>query len=216
MKDGSIRAVAGPALLVLLLVACEEQPAEIRSVVDEYIRAVQERDHDRLADLSGPLALRLEAAPAGEREAIRADYLRLLDRRQAAYLQDRETGRLSFHADGVVLVRALNLGRGVYYQTVEERFPEPGRAVLIQEVRLAYRFIDLSRLPPGTTIYLLGMPLGRIYRPVIGGDRPAARRLLDTVWIRWNLVKVDGRWRVESVGWDADRPPVHYADTTRY
>ena len=115
----------------------------------------------------------------------------------------------------MVLIRALNLGRGTYYETVAVSHPEAGRAVLTQEVRLSYRAINLSSLPAGTTIYLLGLPPGKVYHPVIGQRVPAARQLMEKAWLRWDLVQVDGHWLVKNVGFD-ERPPTYYDDTTRF
>ncbi len=206
---------SGGLLLALAALACGGPRPVVVQTVEAYIHAVQERNADRLMDLSAGMWRALSQAPPDERETLRQAYRVLLDGRHAAYLQGRDAGRLEFEPDGIVLIRALNLGRGTYYEPVEVEFPEPGRARVVLEVRLAYRSIDVSTLPAGTVIYLLGMPLGAVYHPEIGAREPAARELLEMVWMGWDLSLLDGRWRVERVVPDA-RPPATTRDTTRF
>ena len=170
----------------------------------------------QVLDLSAPLAAALATEPVVRHEAVRKRFRQAVEARYSTYEKGKDEGRLDFHADGVVLTRALNLGRGAYYETVSIGFPAEGTAVLVQEVRLAYRSIDIFSLPVGTTIYLLGEPLGTIYNPVIGEETPALRRLLERVWLRWSLQRVDDRWLVMSVEPDPERPPDSYVDTTRF
>jgi hypothetical protein len=61
----------------------------------------------------------------------------------------------------------------------------------------------------------MGMPVGKIYSPVIGAGEPAARRLLERIWLRWDLVRENGMWKVAGVAPDP-REPESYADTTRF
>jgi hypothetical protein len=206
----------GAALLsVLLLAACGGPRPDLEETVDRYILAVQERDTERLISLGAGIFQALRDAPEEKRAGLRAAYEEMLDSRHEAYATGRDEGWLEFTPDGVVLIRALNLGRGTYYETTATEETGPGRARLIQEVRLAYRAIDLSTLPAGTTIYLLGLPLGTVYRPVIGGREPAVRQVLERIWLRWELVFLEGAWRVEKVEPDP-RPPWSYTDSTRY
>lgn len=181
-----------------------------------YLRAVQERDTVTLLDLAAAYVLEQRDTPEPDQEALQRRYEAMVDARYEGWMADRDEGRLQLDPDGIALIRALKLGRGAYYETVASGRTSPERAFLVHEVRLAYRSIDLSGLPAGTTIYLLGAPLGTVHHPVIGKHEPAGRRLLDRLWIRWDLVQVDDRWLVESVGADPDRPPLTYDDTTRY
>ena len=130
-------------------------------VIDRYIRAVQNLDAPRLAEVSAvPMAV--EGEPGDRSPDQRLQLLETrLDQRFKAHREQRDSGHLEFEPDGLILIQALGLGRGTYYETVTSRRTGPGRVELIQEVRLAYGSIDLSRLPRGTTIYLMGMPLGR-------------------------------------------------------
>ena len=209
------RRCLGTLLPVLFLAACGSPRPEIEEVVDRYILAVQERDTERLISSSAGIFQALRDASEEEQAGLRAAYEEMLDGRYEAYRTGRDAGRLEFTPDGVVLIRALNLGRGTYYETTATEEPDPGRARLIQEVRLAYRAINLSSLPAGTTIYLLGLPLGTVYQPVIGNREPAVRQVLERIWLRWDLVFLEGGWRVEQVGPDP-RPPWSYTDSTRY
>lgn len=205
------------ALIFGLLVpaACGPSRRDLEAAVEIYIQAVQELDATRLAAVSAvPMAMEGEPedAPAGNRlELLEAR----LEQRFHDYQAQREAGFLLFAPDGFLLIRGLSLGRGAYYETVSVKGAGEGRALLIQEVRLAYRSINLSHLPRGTTIYLMGLPMGKIYSPVIGAGEPAARRLLERVWLGWTLVREDGTWKVAGVS-PAAREPESYADTTRY
>lgn len=193
--------------------ACTAPSPEVQRTVDRYILAMAHRDMEQLLDLYAPLLERLAAEPAARHAEIRGRFRQYAEARYAAYEAGKDEGHLEFQPVGIVLARALNLGRGAYYETIDVQFPDADRAVLIQEVRLAYRSIDTASLPRGTTIYLMGEPLGTIYNPVIGARQPAARRLLEKVWLRWSLVKRDGRWRVVQVEPDPARPPESYVDT---
>jgi hypothetical protein len=201
-------------LLALATCACGGQGQAVADAVEDYIHAVAERDARRLTELSAGITRALAAAP-GEEQALQAAFSALLDARHAAYLQGRDAGHLELDPDGIVLIRALNLGRGTYYEPVEISFQGADQARLVMEVRLAYRSINVSSLPSGTVIYLLGAPLGTVYHPELGAREPAARRLLETLWLGWDLARIDGRWRIAAVVPDA-RPPRTYSDTTRY
>jgi hypothetical protein len=202
-------------LVVSLPTPCCSSGSELERVIDRYIRAVQNLDAPRLAEVSAvPMAVAGESGDGAPDQRLRLLEIRL-DQRFKAHLAQRDAGHLEFEPDGLILIQALGLGRGTYYETVTTRRTGSGRAEVIQEVRLAYGSIDLSRLPRGTTIYLMGMPLGKVYHPVLGMGEPAVRQLLERIWLRWDLVRVEGGWRVAGLA-VADRPPEIYDDTTRY
>ncbi|MCZ6601095.1 MAG: hypothetical protein O7A07_09645 [Acidobacteria bacterium] len=208
-------AVLCVVLGVSLATVCCSSRSEMDQVIDRYIRAVQNLDAPRLAEVSAvPMAV--EGEPGDRSPDQRLQLLETrLDQRFKAHLEQRDSGHFEFEPDGLILIQALGLGRGTYYETVTSRRTGPGRVELIQEVRLAYGSIDLSRLPRGTTIYLMGMPLGKVYHPVLGAGEAAARQLLERIWLRWDLVRGQGGWRVAGLT-VADRPPEIYNDTTRY
>ncbi|MFQ5720597.1 MAG: hypothetical protein ACE5IK_13735 [Acidobacteriota bacterium] len=204
-------------LLAVHVAGCAPAAGEVSRTVQRYVQAVAQRDADTLMELYAPLAAALAAAPDDAvRDVLRREFRAFLDDQYAAYRRDRDLGKLTFSPEGVVLLRGLNVGRGAYTEVVETRFPGRDEAVLIQEVRLAYRSIDVDGLPPGTTIYLMGDPPGTIYNPVIGDRAPAARRLLERLWLRWTLTRGQGVWRVADVRPDPDRPPDVYLDTRRF
>jgi len=201
--------------ILLLPAGCGPSQRDLEVTVETYIQAVKELDAAALEQVSAvPMALEEapEGAPAGDRRMLLEARL---EQRFHDYQAQQAAGYLLFARDGFLLLRGLGLGRGAYYETVSVQGAGEGRAVLIQEVRLAYRSIDLSRLPRGTTIYLMGLPVGKIYSPVIGTGEPAARQLLERLWLRWDLVREDGMWKVAGVAPDP-REPESYADTTRF
>jgi len=219
-RSGAGWAAESAALLCTVLgislatIGCSSQ-GEMDRVIERYIRSVQNLDAPRLAEVSAvPMAVEGDSEDRAADRRVQLLETRL-DQRFRAHQVQRDTGRLEFEADGLILIQALGLGRGTYYETVTTRRTGPGRWEVIQEVRLAYGSIDLSRLPRGTTIYLMGMPLGKVYRPVLGAEKAAVRRLLERIWLRWDLVHGQEGWRVSGVT-VADRPPVVYNDTTRY
>jgi hypothetical protein len=200
---------------LLLPAGCGPSRRDLEVAVETYIQAVQELDAARLEQVSAvPMAREeaLEGAPAENRQMLLEARL---EQRFHDYQAQQAAGYLLFARDGFLLIRGLGLGQGAYYETVSVEGAGKDRAILVQEVRLAYRSIDLSRLPRGTTIYLMGMPVGKIYSPVIGAGEPAARRLLERIWLRWDLVRENGMWKVAGVAPDP-REPESYADTTRF
>jgi hypothetical protein len=200
---------------LLAPVACGPSRGDLEAAVEAYVQAVQELDAPRLMEVSAvPMAMEgaLPDAPAGDRLTLLE---RRLEQRFHDYEAQRAAGYFLFAPDGFLLIRGLGLGRGAYYETVSVERTGKGRALLISEVRLAYRSINLSRLPRGTTIYLMGLPMGKIYSPVIGAGDPAARQLLERVWLGWDMVREDGNWKVAGVS-PAAREPESYADTTRF
>ncbi len=200
--------------LSLVTMSCSSR-SEMGQVIDRYIRATQNLDAPRLAEVSAvPLAMEGDTGDRTPEQRLQLLETRL-DERFRAHQEQRDAGWLVFERDGLILIQALGLGRGTYYETVTARRTGSGRAEVIQEVRLAYGSIDLSRLPRGTTIYLMGMPLGKIYHPVLGAGEAAVRHLLERIWLRWDLVRGQEGWRVAGVT-VAGRPPEVYDDTTRY
>ena len=109
------RSVSGKLSLVaavLLLAACAAAPADVEGTVEDYIEALAQRDLQRVMDLYAPLEERLKSEPAARHEEIRGQFHEYLQARYAEYETAKDTGKLEFQPDGVVLSRALNLGRG--------------------------------------------------------------------------------------------------------
>jgi hypothetical protein len=81
----------------------------------------------------------------------------------------------------------------------------PDAVVVESRIRFGYAHIDLSPFSPGTTFYVCGAPVGRVYPirvPVGSGE--VTLEVLDGVRVAWTLVRVPaaagcpGGWRVAS------------------
>ena len=130
------------------------------------------------------------------------------------YEEDRETGRVDFEEHGIVLVKLFALGRGTFYTVAETRLLEQDVMEVLTRLRFGYAGLDLSRLSPGTTFYLCGPPPGRVHPIVVEPYREVSVEVLDTLVLRWTLVRQPegsgcaARWAVASV------EPVHGTETS--
>ena len=204
----SARCHAGPitALLALALFAtpsCGPGERTAREALLAYTAAVQDEDLDALYCLSAGAteALELGADDVSRRSGFRRwarDWYR-------TYEEDRETGEVDFGEHGIVLVKLFALGRGTFYTVTQTRRTAPEVMEVLTRLRFGYAGIDLSRLSPGTTFYLCGAPPGRVHPIVVEPYREVSVEVLDTLMLRWTLVRQSEgsgcaeRWAVASV-----------------
>lgn len=193
-------ALAGTALVV---VACSSGPRTPSETVREYYDAVQERDFDRLYCLMAGVA---EAVELGATEAERrAGFEGWARARYEAYEAGRDEGWVELDEQGLALVKLFVLGRGTFATHERTGSSAPNVAVVESRIRFGYGHIDLSPFSPGTTFYVCGVPIGRVYPiriPVGSGE--FTLEVLEGVRVAWTLVREPARadcpggWKVAS------------------
>jgi hypothetical protein len=200
----SIRRVARSAagLLVLVAAACHPGEKTVQDTLLQYMNAVQEEDLGALYCLSAGAA---EADELGlTEEERRAGFRTWAGEWYRAYREGRDAGRVEIGGHGVALVKLFSLGRGTFYEVVGTRRGGPGTLEVDTRLRFGYSAIDLSRFSPGTTFYLCGAPPGVVHAVTMEPYREVSLEVLDTLVVRWVLVREDssggcpGRWAVAS------------------
>jgi hypothetical protein len=195
------------ALIVLALSAapsCGPGERTARETLLAYTAAVQDEDLDALYCLSAGAADALELG--ADEASRRTGFKRWARDWYRTYEETRETGQVDFGEHGIVLVKLFALGRGTFYTVSEIRLPAPDVMEVLTRLRFGYAGLDLSRLSPGTTFYLCGTPPGRVHPIVVEPYREVSLEVLDTLVLRWTLVRqpegsdCGERWAVASVG----------------
>jgi hypothetical protein len=172
---------------------------EFEQVAQQWFVAIHERDFQKLAryDANAPADREGRAFQAWKRQVQR-----ILDE----YERDREQGYFEPDPTGYELVRATMLGRGTYWETLGLAEDPPDRVLQIR-LNFGYGKIYYGSFPRGTTVYLLGHPLGRIYAIELGN---AQKRQLDVlehlvVNVRFERVEArlpgDARYQVSEATW---------------
>ena len=130
---------------------------------------------------------------------------------QAASLTvDEERPALSFLVDldeqGLALVKLFALGRGTFFSNRASRSTGRDVYVVESEVRFGYAHVDLSGFSPGTTFYICGKPVGRVWPiRVPAGAGEVTVDALTSVRLEWTLVRArptaacPGGWTVAGV-----------------
>ena len=175
----------------------------VEETMEGYIRAVQERETDALFDLTCDSTAKLKENPEDE-FMLRYEFERTFDYIYGRYLRQREKGFIEFDADGLALIKASALGRGVFYERVGFKRLKGGRAVLVMKLIFAYEKINYEDLPAGTAVYFMGYPVGTIHKLTVGEREFGPRLQLDTLQARWWFERRDpsdgeSRWCVEKV-----------------
>lgn len=197
------RAMAGAALLVLA--ACSPSPNTVQVSVEAYISAVSLGEASRMLDMSASYLVEIAAAP--DEAARKAVEKRHRDRIEQGFIQwevAKSAGTLQFDPLGVVLIRAIGLGKeGAAAAPLGVRFTQEGtRAVVTTRAITNYEGIRWDSIPTGGRMYLMGMPFGRVVNFATGYDDPANLTLLATVDVQWTFVRLP----------EIDRPPLAPSD----
>jgi hypothetical protein len=191
-----------PAVVLLAMAGCDSGRRTAERTIFSFVNAVQKEDVDALRCLlSG--ASRVVEDPAAA-EAERQAFDGWVRGRYTEYLIGRDQGGVELGDDGIVLTKALALGKGTFYEISNVRRVDE-TLVVDTEVRLAYGEIDISGLPPGTVFYACGSPTGAIEAVTIPyGEAEVEADVLETVRLRWTLVpgvttpECGERWTVAS------------------
>lgn len=195
-------AAAAWMLCALAACACSPGPGTAQETLLKYMDAVQEEDLEALFCLSAGAA-RADELGVTEEER-RANFRTWVGDWYRAYLDGREAGWVEVGDHGVALVKLFSLGRGTFYEVLGTRMTGAGTMEVDTLLRFGYSGIDLSRFSPGTTFYLCGAPPGLVHPVRIEPYREVSLEVLDTVAVRWTLVREEpsggcpGRWAVAS------------------
>jgi hypothetical protein len=189
--------------LALAVAACGA-PGErtLRQTAHRWFAAIQERDYQELAkvDASAPADREGPAFEAWKR-AVRA----ALERHEV----DRDRGVLEPDEQGYRLVRAMQLGRGAFWEVVDLRQGESGPILRIR-VNFGYGEISYWRLEAGSTIYLLGWPLGTVHAIELGRGKAHEIDVLEHLDVRVYFTEDeaalpgDAAYKVRRVEWVPD------------
>ncbi len=199
----SLRLAAAVAALALAVSACGPREPSASDSLGAFFAAVQDRDLDGLYCMMAGAA---EAEELGATDAERrAAFESWAAARYADYEEGRDRGRVELDEQGLVLVKLFSLGRGTFVKYGAVR-PQGDDAALVESrVQFGYAHIDLSPFSPGTTFYVCGTPVGRVYPirvPV--GSREITVEVLDGVTIEWSLLRTPpsetcpGGWKIAA------------------
>lgn len=193
-----------PALigLGLLGIGCSGQRSAKETVL-LFQSAVQQEDLAQLYCLSAGASGSAELGDdEGERRAGFAAWARA---QYDVYREGRDRGWVELDGDAIRTVKLFSLGRGTFFEFDPAQRLDADSMLLPVQLRFGYGQLDLSRLSPGTTFYLNGVPVGSVH-PVRVPSRAREIRLevLDRVTVEWTLVREErqggcpGGWAVSS------------------
>ena len=165
-----MRRSSGAILLLLLAAACANPgDARLREDTDEYIIGVQYEDSRGLVKRMGPFRAEIATRPQGEWTSIRERYELGISAAFAAYEDAKESGNFPIHEDGVALLQALAVGKGVYYAFEDIQILDGGASATARMlVNLDYSQHQFDKLPQGTRVFLVGEPLGTVEVVTVG------------------------------------------------
>ena len=190
------------ALVLACLASCggAGDDLALQRTLSDWFEALHESDFEALArvDASAPLDR--------EGEFFRA-WSRAVERSFEEYERARERGTFECDAQGYGIVRAALLGRGAFWEQVERRATREG-ILLRLRINFGYGDINFRTLSPGTTIYLLGHPLGTVHRIVLGRGERREMDVLEHLEVEVLLVddpeirvEGDARYKVSRLTW---------------
>ena len=203
MGPSGARALAAWLVAFLVVPACAPEVRTAPETIQAFLDAVQSEDFEALFCLS---AGALEAPELGRDDTERRASFGIWARAQYdRYLQGRDEGWIDLDGEGIPLVKLFSLGRGAFYTYDARRAVGPESLVITTTIRFGYPQINLSRLSPGTTFYLSGVPAGRVHAVQVPfRPREIHVEVMDTVAVEWGLIKTepaggcDGGWTVAS------------------
>jgi hypothetical protein len=132
-----------------------------------------------------------------------------------AYELGRDEGQVELDEQGLALIKLFSLGRGTFTTDERTRSAGPDAILVESRIRFGYAHVDLSPFSPGTTLYVCGAPVGRVYPVRIpGGPGEVGVDALDTVTVEWTLVRTPATEGCPE-GWAvASGTPVEGSETT--
>lgn len=136
----------------------------LQGTLSDWFEALHESDYEALARVDA-------SAPLDREGAFFAAWSEAVERTFEEYERERDEGFFEPDPQGYRIVRAALLGRGAFWEQVSRSETDEG-ILLRLRINFGYGDINFRTLSPGTTIYLLGHPLGSVHRIVLGrGER---------------------------------------------
>jgi hypothetical protein len=203
--------IAGGFVLVSL--GCGPPPPQaVTGALAGWFEAIHERDYERLARYDGSAPSDRSRMEEQMPPTAFDEWVAGVEAALAAWERDRDRGVLDPDPGGYALVRATLLGRGVFWQVGDRREADGGFDVEIK-LNFGYGEIPYGTLPAGSTVYLLGYPLGTVYPIVLGEGQEHELDLLEHAWVTARLVEPAGEpvpgdspLKVRSLAWSTREP----------
>lgn len=163
---GILRAVALRRLIVLPCIAllwasgCAAPPLDLESIAYEWFDALHAGELERVAQFDASAPSVREGATFHEwAHGVRAEW--------KFYEQERGQGIVTLDRRGYRLVRAAMLGRGTFWEVSGREINSQSPALRLR-LNFGYGEVNFGQLPLGTTIYMMGHPLGTIHQVSLG------------------------------------------------
>jgi hypothetical protein len=177
-----------PVTALLLVAACAPGERTASDALLQFVEAVQEQEMDRLYCMSAGAAEAPELG--GDESERRVGFGKWAASQYDSYIAGRNAGHVELEGHGIVEAKLFSLGKGAFYSIGEVRRVDPDTLEVEMAVRFGYSSIDLSRLSPGTTFYLCGLPLGMVHAiRVPDFPQEVTVEVLESVTLRWTLVR---------------------------
>lgn len=185
----------------LAMVSCDGAVDErtLTRTLNTWFQAIHDRDFERLAryDAAAPIARDGEMYDA---------WVRAVEGILDAHLVTRDAGRLEPDEKGYRLVVAAQLGRGAFWERLAlETGPDGPK--LIGRITFGYGEINYVSLPRGSTVYLLGHPLGTIFPVELGEGQHYTLDVIETLDFVATFsrpadpVDGDAEYKVDALTW---------------
>lgn len=169
----------------------------LRTVLSKYFDAVNSGIYK---DISDHLTFYNDILNQfGEEGTTKVAFVEAIDKINSQYEHDRDLGQVNFDKFGIIAVKTMGLGRGLYYITDNFNYKN-NKAELTLSHSFNYDEMDYSVFPKGTTLFFLGCPLGKIYKIKTGEPLDFERKYLMKVKTKWYFKKDDNnKWKIEKM-----------------
>jgi hypothetical protein len=190
-------------VLALALPGCGPGESTATDALLPYLEAVQSQNLDRLYCLSAGASTAPELGRDGQERRDNFDLWALPQ--YEIYLDQRDLGRVELEDNPIRVVKLYSLGRGTFFDYGTIRPVGDGAIEVETRLRFGYPHLDLSRYPPGTTLYMCAAPAGRVKTVRVPALPTQVREeVLESVTVLWTLVRepagggCPGGWTVVS------------------
>jgi hypothetical protein len=172
------------ALAAALTAACDSGPADrdLRATAQAWFDAVHGEKCEALAEVDA------SAPPEREGPAFEG-WCRGVKLALERHETDRDQGELIPDPRGYRLVRATQLGRGAFWEQIGRVDGEEGPTLIIR-ITFGYGEINYLTLEAGTTVYLLGAPVGTIHAIELGRGETHEIDVLEALDMRVHFQRV--------------------------
>lgn len=188
------------AAVSLTMPGCSQSPNTVQVTVEAYISAVSLGESSRILAMLAPY--QREAGKTVDPAAGKLLENRFRNEIEKGFIQweaAKSSGSLEFDPGGIVLIRAIGLGKdGAVAVPLGVTFDDDGMSAIVATRAITnYATINWGGIPTGGRMYLLGMPFGHVINFATGYDDVADLVLLGTVDVEWHLVRLPRKDRPE-------------------